>query len=382
MKNIVSILSTLILTLPLYSQQFSIKTFGKEHTDRGVAIEKALNDEGYVVVGLTKNFGVQGEDVYLIKTDSEGNLDWQKTYGGKGDDNGWAIKKTADNNYLIAGFSNSFGNGDWDIFVIKTDSKGNQIWKKNYGSSKDEYAWDLIVTSDNHYVIIGQTNNTENGEPTTFWMKIDVDGNIIWENQLARPFMNRAFSIVEGKNSSLFFSGLTTTYVGDLDGFVAKITSAGQLEWYKTYGGSQNDLGHSIKAGNDSSFFMFGYSKSYGSSKNSPWLVKIDETGKEIWNYTYGSHAEERIVGGYVTDDNKCIMLGYMLKESPQGINGDILLLQIDGMGNLNWLRSYGGELNEESGQNILVDREGAIVFTGRTFSQGVGNGDLFIIKY
>ena len=382
MRTIVTTLLVLFLACPVFSQQFLMKTFGEEHTDRGVAVEKAINDQGYVITGFTKNFGAHGEDVYLVKTDTEGNLHWQKTYGGKGDDNGWAIKKTVNNNYLIAGFSNSFGGGDWDIFIVKTDDNGNEIWAKNFGSNKDEYAWDLIFTSDGNYVIIGQTNNTENGEPTTFLMKIDINGNVIWENQLTSPFMNRAFTIVEGKNNSLFFSGLTSTINGDLDGFIAKATSTGQLEWAKTYGGSQNDLGHSIKKGNDNSFFMFGYSKSYGSSKNSPWLIKINENGDEIWNYTYGSQAEERIVGGYVTQDNKCLMLGYMLKESPKGINVDIMLLQIDEIGNLDWLRTYGGELDEESGQNILVDDEGTIIFTGRTFSQGVGNGDLFLTKY
>jgi len=381
MKNIASICLLYMIVSPLQAQRFSMETYGQENTDRGIGIEKALEGDGYIMVGYTKSFNSSGENIYVVKTNLEGQLIWQKTYGGMGDDNGWSIKQTHDNSYIIVGFSNSFGNGDWNIFAIKIDQNGNEIWSKNYGGAKDEYAWDLVVTSDNSYTIIGQTNDTENGETTSMCVRIDSVGNIIWKNQLHGFAMNRAFSIVEEENKSFLFTGLISAGKDNLDGFVAEVTSQGNLEWIKTYGGDQNDLGHSIKVGEDSHFLMFGYSKSYGTSNNSPWLVKINSKGEEVWNYTYGSHSEERIVGGFITTDNSCILLGYVIKESDQGANWDILLLKVDTMGNLDWLKTYGGKQNEESGQNLLISETGDIIFTGRTFSEGMGNGDLFLIK-
>jgi hypothetical protein len=289
------------MVLPLQAQHFSMEIYGQENTDRGVGIEKAIEGDGYIMVGFTKNFNSSGENIYVVKTDFEGRLIWQKTYGGLGDDNGWSIKQTLDNSYIIVGFSNSFGNGDWDVFAMKIDQNGNEIWSKNYGSKKDEYAWDLVVTSDNAYTIIGQTNDTENGETTSMWLKIDGEGNVIWKHQLNELAMNRAFSIIEGENKSLFFSGLISVGKENLDGFVAEVTSQGNLKWIKTYGANQNDIGHTIKKDQEGNLVMFGYSKSYGTSNNSPWLVKINSKGEEIWNYTYGSHSEERIVGGYIT---------------------------------------------------------------------------------
>ena len=380
MKCVISTISLLVITLSFQAQEMTLKTFGQEGTDRGVAIENAI-ENGFIIAGLTNSFGADGEDIYLVKTDFEGNLDWQKTLGGKGDDNAWVIKKTPDNHYIIGGFSNGFGSGDWDILLIKTDSLGNEVWVRNYGSDKDEFAWDLQITSDNNYVIIGQTNDTKNGETTSIWLKIDNAGNTIWENQLNVPLKNRAFSIVEGENREILFTGLIETKNGDMDGFIAKATSHGNIDWINTYGGARDDLGHTIMKSKDGHYILFGYSKSYGTVNNSPWLIKIDPTGNEVWNYSYGSEIEERIVAGYITDENHCIMLGYRIKEEETGINADILLLEIDDEGQLNWLKTYGGHQNEESGQNILISSKGEIIFTGRTYSQGKGNGDLFLAR-
>ena len=367
--------------LQLQAQHFAVDTFGANNTDRGVGIEQAIENNGFVMVGYTKSFDSKGEDVYVVKTNSEGKLEWQKTYGGDGDDNGWSIKKTADNNYVIAGFTNSYGSGDWDMLLIKIDRYGEEIWSKNYGGIKDQYAWDLVVTADNNYVIIGQTNNSAAGEATSMWLKVDASGGVVWQNQFHNLPMNRAFSILEDKNKSLVFTGLISKSEDNIDGFVARVTPKGELLWKKEYGGKQNDLGHSIKKDKSGHFLMFGYSKSYGTSNNSPWLVKINSVGDELWNYTYGTKAEERIVGGGITLANDYIMLGYIIKENKEAENVDVLVLKVNHTGNLSWARTFGGAQNEESGQNLVISENGAIIFTGRTFSQGLGKGDLFLMK-
>ncbi len=381
MRKIIGLLLMLLPVCHLQSQDFSIKTFGQQETDRGVGIERALEGNGFVMVGMTESFNAEIEDVYIVKTDSEGQIIWQNTIGGEREDNGWVIKQTLDNHYIIAGFSNSFGSDDWDIYLIKIAPNGQEVWSKTFGGNNDQFAWDLLVTPENHYIIIGQTNDTDNGEVTSLLMKVDDTGSLIWKEQLENQNLNRAFSIVSGEAGSLFFTGLIATKNGSLDGFIAKADDQGVVEWIKTYGGPKNDLCHTIRKSGDGHLLLIGYSKSYGTANNSPWLVKVDQAGKEIWNYTYGSQAEERIVSAYVTEKNQCILLGYIFKQSPEGRHGDLLLLQVDSMGNIEWLKTYGGPKDEEAGQTILMTEDGELVFTGRTFSRGAGEGDLFLVK-
>lgn len=357
------------------AQVFPTASFGELGTDRGVGISSTTDNDGFIIVGYTTSFDALGEDVYIVKTDLKGNLLWQKTYGGEADDNAWSIKKTNDGNYIVSGFSNSYSRGDWDIYILKIDDEGNELWSKNYKHPNDQFAWDILCTSDGNYVIVGQTNDTPDQRETSFWMKINENGDTVWSQQLEGHGLNRTFSIVQ-VDSSFYISGLIETNSRKLDGFLAKLTSKGLNSWVKTYGGEQDDIGHGLDKSPDGNLMMSGYSKSFGTGNNSPWLVKIDLSGQEIWSNNYGSRLEERIVASHVSENGYTSLLGYVFKKS----NVDLLLIQVDNKGQLLWIKTIGSSSNEESGQSIISSRNGQIVFTGRTFGTGNGEGDLFLM--
>ena len=138
---------------------------------------KQTNDTGYIVAGYTSSYGSGGNDVYIIKLDASGNLKWTRTVGGSGDDLGWSVVQTNDRGYLVAGYTNSYGTGGYDVYLIRLDSAGTLLWTKTIGGTSDDYGYALIKTKDGGFALSGRTNSYGNGNGDVFFVKLDVFGN-------------------------------------------------------------------------------------------------------------------------------------------------------------------------------------------------------------
>ena len=126
-------------------------------------------------MGVTASFGAGSWDIYLIKTDAQGNEIWSKTFGGSEDDYGDAVQQTSDGGYIIAGMTKSYGAGNGDVYLIKTDADGNEIWSKTFGGSDHDYSESVQQTTDGGYIIVGY----QNGD--VYLLKTDADGNQLWD---------------------------------------------------------------------------------------------------------------------------------------------------------------------------------------------------------
>ena len=152
------------------------KTIGGKKLDVGVSLIQT-SDGGYAIAGLTYSFGAGLSDVYVVKLDSNGNLQWAKTIGGPHHEEGTSIIQTSDGGYAIAGTTQSFGAGDWDFYVVKLDAKGNLQWTKNIGGPSDDWGLSLIQTSDGGYAIAGHTFSFGAGEWNVYVVKLDKKGD-------------------------------------------------------------------------------------------------------------------------------------------------------------------------------------------------------------
>jgi predicted secreted protein len=207
------------------------KTFGGSKNDEANAIIKA--DNGYIIVGDTDDsfFGVGSVDAWVIKIDKNGNKIWDKTFGGSKYDEADAIIK-ADNGYIIAGYTESFGAGNYDTWVIKIDKNGNKIWDKTFGGRKDDEA-DAIIKVNNGYIIAGYTDSFGAGDRDVWVIKIDKNGNKIWDKTFGGTYYDDAYAIIKADNGYIIVGDTDDSFfgVGSVDAWIIKIDKNGNKIW-------------------------------------------------------------------------------------------------------------------------------------------------------
>jgi len=153
------------------------KTYGGTSYDEANSIAET-SDNGFIVAGGTMSFGAGGYDYWVLKLDSNGSVEWQKTYGGSSDDYAFSIQETSDNGFIVAGRTESFGAGSGDSWVLKLDPNGNVTWQKTYGGSDSDSANSIAETSDNGFIVAGSSYSFGAGGADSWVLKLDSNGNI------------------------------------------------------------------------------------------------------------------------------------------------------------------------------------------------------------
>lgn len=195
------------------------KTYGGSSTDSARSIQQTL-DGGFILAGETSSFG-SNTDVWVLKLDVNGNIGWQKSYGGNGVDIAHSIQQTSDGGYIIAGESNSFGGGDKDIWVLRLTSIGGIQWQKIYGANTTEdSAYSVQQTSDGEFIIAGETIS---GRPDVWILKLDSRGAIQWEKTYGGIVNNSATSIRQTYDGGQIVAGTTTSFGGNANFWVLKL---------------------------------------------------------------------------------------------------------------------------------------------------------------
>jgi hypothetical protein len=232
------------------------------------------DDGGYALVGQTQAFGAGFVDVWFVKTDAYGNMEWNKTYGGTDGDSGRSLLVTSDGGYAIAGHTFSFGAGNSDFWLIKTDEFGNMEWNRTYGGTENDIALSLVETSDGGYVIGGKT----------LLVKTDAVGNMKW-NQTYDGSIRYLVATSDG--------GYALTGTKNDDFWLVKTDAHGNMEWSQTYGWEGEDYANSLVATSDGGYAIAGtkdlvISYLLTREEGNFWLVKTDAHGNMEWNRIYG----------------------------------------------------------------------------------------------
>ena len=276
------------------------RLYGGSGMDSGFSVVQA-SDGGYALAGYTGSYGAGSTDAWLAKIDATGSLVWNRTYGGVNDDYCSAMTQTSDGGYALAGHSWSFGGGSYAAWLIKTDSTGVMQWNRTYGGAKSDYARAVIQTSEGGYVIAGETNSFGVGTPSksnSYLIKTDSAGNMQWNKTYGGTATDYAYSVIEASTGGYMLVGSTYSFgVGAPtypNAFLVKTDATGDLMWNKTFGGAATEYAYSIIETSDGGYAFAGGSSSYGAGQRDMWLVKTDCNGNIQWSKLSGGSNDEQ----------------------------------------------------------------------------------------
>ena len=374
----VVIIGTLILTTPAEAVITFERTYGGTQNDYGFSV-KETQDGGYIIAGITWSFGAGSADVYLIKTDSVGDIVWTKTYGGTSEDCGLSVQETQDGGYIITGKTESFGSGSSDVYLIKTDGAGAIVWTKTYGNIDEDIGWSVQETQDGGYIIAGWTTSF-GGVYGDFWLiKTNAVGNTVWTKTYGGTGWDEGHSVQETQDGGYIIAGSTESFgAGSADVYLIKTDAAGNTVWTNTFGGTDDDGGFSVQETQNGGYIIAGTTFSFGAGSGDVYLIKTDAAGAAIWTKTYGGTDNEGGSSVQETQDG-----GYIIAGGPWPFgtgSGDVYLIKTDAAGATVWTKTYGGT-DDDGGWSVQETKDGGYIIAGVTRSFGAGWYDVYLIK-
>ncbi|MCK9449561.1 MAG: T9SS type A sorting domain-containing protein, partial [Bacteroidales bacterium] len=311
---------------------------------------KQTSDGGYIVAGhsssndgdVSQNYG--GNDYWIVKLDEIGNIEWEKSLGGSGEDIAADLLQVSDGGYIVVGYSSSNDGdvsqnyGGSDYWIVKLDDVGNIEWEKSLGGSREDIATSLQQTSDGGYIVAGHSSSNDgdvsgNQGGYDYWIvKLDNAGNLRWERSLGGNGDDMAYTVQQTSDGGYVLAGESNSESGDvsgnhglIDAWIVKLDNSGNLEWQKSLGGSSYDAAVSIRQVPDGGYILSGYTASNDGDVSGNhgshdfWMVKVDHTGNMLWQKTLGGTSVDIALYNSLTNDGGFIMTGASLSN-----NGDV----------------------------------------------------------
>jgi len=357
------------------------KTYGGTYEDVAWSVIQT-NDAGYAIAGWTASFGAGYYDFWVIKTDENGQMQWNRTYGGSS--SGWfgerahCIIQTSDGGFAIVGETSSFGAGSRDFWLVKTDASGNMEWNQTYGGTNQDEPYSLIQTNDGGYAMAGRTLSFGVAGSGNMWLvKTDAHGTMEWNKAYGGTGIEIAYSVIQTDDGGYAIGGETGSRSEERDMWLVKTNSTGDIQWQKTYGlaGSIFESSTSLTHTTDGGYALAGFREMVGADSNF-YLVKTDEDGNMQWDMTYGGATREVASDAIQTSDG-----GYMLTGAANLLGSpDLWLVKTDASGNMEWNQTYGG-VGSEWAHSVVQISDRQYVVAGHTTSFGVGSADFWLIK-
>jgi hypothetical protein len=338
------------------------------------------SDHGYAIAGSASD-SAMNSIVWLIKCDSSGNKQWNYSYGiGSADP--YSVIQTSDGGYLIVGTQPYYTLGYTDAWLIKTDSSGQPQWNKTLGAGGPDRAYVVVQVASGGCAFAGETLSESGGDwRQAFWLvKIDASGNIQWNKTYNNNLFGDdiAYSMALTNDGGYALAGYTQTEENKKDFFLVKTDSAGNKQWSQTYGTESDDIAYSVVQTQDGGYALAGYSGSVFASDF--WLVKTDSAGNMQWNQRYGGPYPD--LGAYSvvqTDDGGYALAGGLSATQPADSVKDFGLVRTDPAGNQLRNQTFGGSSEDYATSMVRTD-DGAYVLAGYS-ANILGGWDVLLVK-
>lgn len=393
------------------------KALGGTHGESANAIQQT-SDGGYIVAGhsmshdgdVSGNHG--GGDYWIVKLNSAGGIQWQKSLGGSNVDAAQSIRQTTDGGYIIAGSSNSSdgdvtGNhGNYDYWIVKLDANGDMQWQKSLGGSGMDMAQSIQQTSEGGYIVAGSSGSDDgdvsgNHGGGDYWIvKLDNNGNIQWQKSLGGSSSEQVNSVQQTFDSGYIIAGTTVSTDGDItvsygsnDFWVVKLDSGGNMQWQKTFGNIGDNIGYYAQQTFDGGYIAVGTSfnpSNLESGLPDYWVIKLSNNGTIEWDKYFGGSFHDNAITIRQTPEWDYIVAGWTASNNGQVTNHhgnlDYWIIKLDSSGNLKWEKTLGGPDVEYLTAVELTADNGYIVSgsTGSTSGDVTGHHgliDAWVVK-
>jgi uncharacterized delta-60 repeat protein len=354
------------------------KTYAGNRSDIPWSVRQT-SDGGYIVAGYTDSFDVSGWHFWVLKLNSTGGIQWQKTYGGSGDDYAWSVQQTSDGGYIVAGYTNSSGAGGFDFWVLKLNSTGGIQWQKTYGGTGTDDARSVQQTSDGGYIVAGYTTSFGSGNPHVWVLKLNSTGGIQWQKTYGGTKNDYESSVKQTSDGGYIVAGYTNSFgAGGYDAWVLKLNSTGGVQWQNTYGSTGTNYAWSVQQTSDGGYIVAGYTNSSGAGGYDAWVFKLNSTGGVTWQKTYGGPKNDVAWSIQQTSDGGYVVAGFTNSFGVGTIN--IWVLKLNSTGGVTWQKTFGGTGIQNAWSVQQTSDEGYIL-TGDTTSFGDGNSHVWVLK-
>jgi len=278
-KILIFIIPLFVLTGTISAQPDSLwsQTYGGEGDDWAESLIQTA-DGGFALGGGTESFGAGMYDMWMVKTNANGDSLWSRRFGGGGDDWCESLIQTVDGGYVLAGYTDSYGAGESDMWIVKTNADGDSLWSRTFGGERFDGCKSILQTADGGFALGGYTGSFGNGGMDMWMLKTNANGDSLWSRTFGGMGTEIGRSIIQTDDEDIIIAG-STNFNGHMysDMYMVKTNAEGASRWTRSYGNRPTEGCKSLIQTADGGFALAGY------SENHILLVKTDEEGNSIW---------------------------------------------------------------------------------------------------
>ncbi len=369
MKKLISFLSLVVLIAIGFRSDAQIvftKEYGGVGNEDGRWMEQ-LPDSGFIMIGRSDTYSNGQSDMWVVRTDASGNIMWTKSYGGTQFDFGNMIRQTSDGGFIMCGFTNTYGVGGNDAWLVKTDGLGNVQWQKTFGNQYTQEFEAVIQTSDGGYAAVGITNQVGGATPADFYLvRVAANGDSIFSKNIGGGSGEIGNSIQQTPDGGFILAGQSYSYGGiDGDFYAVKTDGNGTVQWFKNYANPGLQECHYIQNVPGGGFIMVGDADdlSNGLGDTDVWLIRTDEFGDTLWTRTLGGSKRD---GGKTVEntiDGGFFIVG--ITRSFNLINPNYYMVKTDYNGVLEWQNSSHGSSHHDHAYAGIETSDGGFAAFG-----------------
>ena len=342
-------------------------------------------DGGFALISRTNSYGSGNDDAYLLKFNAGGGLQWSRTFGGNGNENGVSVANEPGGGYVLTGWTDTYGAGLADNYIIRTNAAGVVTWVRSFGGDVDDIANHQIVEANGDYVFCGYSNSLIWGPGGSDFMltRVNNAGATQWSYVYGDTANEFPAHFQQTPAGGYMVSGYRRNYVNTTrQAVLMNMDSLGALQWMKRYDGGADDQFQGLVATADSGWVISGFTQSGTAGDRDAWLIKVDSVGDVVWSNRYGGAGDDRFLSVVATSDGGYAALGTTNSFGAGG--SDLFLVKVNAAGTLQWARVFGGAGNESTGSsrtNFYQLPGGGFQLGGSTTSFGAAGQDIYIVR-